>query len=422
MAEALSALERRVLDAIDVDGLVATTGDLIEFASTGGDEIPVQEHMAGLLQAAGMETDLWEIDLDHLRAHAAYGAEIEREQALGLVGLSGGGDGPTLALNGHVDVVPAGELQRWSVPPFVGTVRDGRLYGRGAADMKGGLCCALYAVRALAAAGVRLDGSVMIQSVAGEEDGGIGTLATVERGHTADGAIILEPTGLVVAPAQAGALSFRLTIPGRAAHGALRAEGVNPLDKLGRVHEALVELEGERNRRLAHPLFADYDIPYAICVGKAYGGVWASTVAETLTLEGRYGIGIGEDVEVARGEFEAAIRAAADADPWLREHPPRVEWWGARYQPADIPPEHPLVTTLAGAFAATAGRPPPVRGMPYGADMHLLVHQGHTPTVIFGPGDVRRAHAPDEFVPIRELEAATRALALTILRYCSNDR
>ena len=416
----MTELEARVLEAIDLDGLIETLCDLIAFESSEGREVPIQTRMAELLREARMETDVWELDLDRLRQHPAYGAEIERDRALGVVGRWGSGRGPTLALNGHVDVVPAGEAERWTVPPWKGTLRDGRVYGRGSVDMKGGLCCALYAVRALRQAGVTLDGSVTIQSVVGEEDGGTGTLATIERGHTADAAIVLEPTELVVAPAQAGALSFRITVPGRAAHGALRAEGVDPLATFGRLYRALTELEQQRNERLWHPLFADYEIPYAICVGKVHAGIWASTVAERLVMEGRYGIGIGEDSRLAERELEAAVEAVARQDDWLREHPPVVEWWGARFEPAAIPSDHPLVSTVSDSFEAASGRPPVLRGMPYGADMHLLVRQGRTPTVLFGPGDVRRAHAPDEFVPIADLEATTRTLALTILRYCTS--
>jgi len=410
--------ESRALEAVDLDGLAATLCELIAFRTCNGQEVEAQQRVAALFDEAGLATDCWEIDLDTLRQHPDYGAEIERNRALGVAGRTGRGDGPALILNGHIDVVPAGELSRWTVPPWQGTVREGRVYGRGAADMKGGLCCALYAARALRQAGVELNGSVTIQSVAGEEDGGMGTLAAIDRGYRADAAIILEPTRMIVAPAQAGALSFRITIPGRAAHGALRTEGVNPLDKFGLVYQALGALERRRNERLRHPLFADYEIPYAICVGKATGGIWASTVAESLVLEGRYGVAVGEGIESARSELETAIGEAAAVDPWLREHPPRLEWWGARFAPAAVSVEHPLVSSLSDGFRAVTGQAPHIQGMPFGADMHLLVHQGGIPTVIFGPGDIRQAHAPDEFVSLAELETVTRTLVLTILRFC----
>lgn len=416
----LDSRDARALDAIDLDGLVETLCEFIAFESHGGHEEAVQRRMAELLQDAGMRVNVWDLDLDRLRQHPAYGAEIERDRALGVTGWIGRDEGPSLILNGHVDVVPAGDLGRWTVPPWRGTVRDGRVYGRGSADMKGGLCCALYAVRALQTAGIELGGSVVIQSVVGEEDGGVGTLAAIERGPTADAAIVLEPTALAVAPAQGGALSFRITVPGQAAHGALRTEGTNPLAYVGRMYAALEDLEQRRNARLQHSLFATYDIPFAISIGNVSAGTWASSVPEHLVLEGRYGLGIGEDSREAAQEFEGAIAAVARADGWLCEHPPVVEWWGARFEPAAIPADHPLVSVLADAVETASGQPPPILGMPYGADMRLLVREGRTPTVLFGPGDIRRAHAPDEFVPIADLEVATRALVLFVLRFCTS--
>jgi acetylornithine deacetylase len=221
-----------------------------------------------------------------------------------------------------------------------------------------------------------------------------------------------------VAPAQAGALSFRITLSGTAAHGALRSEGVNPIEHLDRILRCLRELETRRNARMQHPLFEAWAIPFAICVGRVEAGIWASTVPESLVLEGRYGIGIGESPDEARRELEAAVRAAAAEDPWLRLHPPEVTWWGARFEPAETDPGHPLVTTLAGAAASATGRTPRITGMPYGADMHLLVNQGGIPTVLFGPGDIRLAHAPDESVALAELEGVARSLVLMILRFC----
>jgi acetylornithine deacetylase len=414
----VTGVERRVLDAVDLDALTECLAGLIEFRSEGGHETPVQEHVARLMTRLGLELDRWDIDLDRLRRHPAFTAEIEREHALGVVGRTGRGRGRTLILNGHVDVVPAGDAARWSVPPWRATVRDGRVYGRGSADMKGGLCCALFAVQAIRDAGVDLAGTVLLQSVVGEEDGGTGTLAAIERGYTGDAAIVLEPTELMVAPAQAGALNFRLIVPGRAAHGAFRAEGVSPLDRFLPLYAAMREFEAMRNRAVADPLFADYDVPFALCVGTLRSGIWASTVAESLVCEGRLGVAIDEEPAQLRRDFAGVIETAAHGDAWLREHPPIIEWWGAQFEPAAISTDDPIVATLAAAHRAVTGLPPVLRGMPYGADMRLLIKQGRTPTVLYGPGSVRRAHAPDEYVPIADLEVATRTLALTILRFC----
>ncbi len=422
--------ERRVLDAIDIDGLLDRLDELIALDTSGGNESPAQEWMADLMAASGMEVDRWELDMETLRRDPSYSEELARDGGLGVVGRFGAGTfqrpgaGPTLVLNGHVDVVPAGEPRLWSVPPFQATVRDGRVYGRGSADMKGGLLCGLFAIRALRDAGVEIPGAVLLQSVIGEEDGGLGTLAAVRRGHTGDAAIVLEPTRLILAPAQAGAFNFRVTVPGRAAHGALRAEGVDPIDRFIPLYRALQDLERRRNARPRHPLFRDLELPYALCVGTLRGGIWASTVAERVTFEGRMGIAPDEDPAAARREMEEAIaHAAADSetgpDRWLRDNPPSVEWWGGQFSPAATEPGDPIVTTVRDAHRDATGDAPPVRGMPYGADMRLLANEGATPTVLYGPGDVRRAHAPDEFVEIEELKTATRVLALTVLRFCS---
>ena len=410
--------EQHVLDAIDLDGLVACLRELIAFQSLGGHETPVQERVAAIMDGLGMEVDAWAIDMDRLRQHPAYTADIERDHALGVAGRLGQGDGRTLILNGHTDVVAAGDADRWTVPPWQATVRNNRVYGRGSADMKGGLCCALFAVQAIQKAGVEVPGTVLIQSVVGEEDGGVGTLAAIERGHTGDAAIVLEPTELMVAPAQAGALNFRLTVPGKAAHGALRAESVSPFDKYLPIYHAMREFESRRNEENTNALFADYEIPFALCIGRIRSGIWASTVAETLVCEGRLGVGVDEQSDAVRAAFDDVIQQAAQSDPWLRDHSPTLEWWGAQFEPASTARDHPIVTTVADAHRDAAGQAPTLQGMPYGADMRLLVNEGGIPTVIYGPGDVRRAHAPDEFVPIADLATATQTLALSILRFC----
>lgn len=412
--------ERRVLDAIDRDGLVESARSLVRIPSWGGNETPAQERMADLMTTAGLEVDVWEIDLPALAEHPSFSAEIERERALGVVGtMEGASDGPRLILNGHVDVVPPGDPGLWTHPPFDAVVADGRLWGRGALDMKGALCAALFALRALRGAGVVLRGTVHLESVVGEEDGGLGTLAAIERGYHADGAIVVEPTERVIAPAQAGALNFRVRVPGLAAHGAVRAEGVSAIEKFVPVYDAVMALERERNERLGDdPLYASYALPFPICVGTIRGGDWASSVADHLTFEGRFGVAPGEDLTEARRSLEAVVAGAAAADDWLRDHPPALEWWGGQFEPARTPPDHPLVRALMDAARAVDGAEPAMAGMTYGADMGLLANVGRIPTVLYGPGDIRRAHRPDECVDISELEAVARSLAVAVMRFC----
>jgi acetylornithine deacetylase len=442
-----SAAERRALDALDLDGLVAFLRELIAIPSLDGAESPAQRAVGAWMERTGLATDIWQIDLQELAEHPDHCAEVERDEALGVVGWVGeraadrapgavagrGADtaGRDLMLNGHIDVVPVGDESAWTTPPWDPAVRDGRVYGRGAVDMKGGLCCALFAAKAIRDAGVRLRGRLSVASVVGEEDGGTGTLATILRGHSAHGAVVVEPTELAVIPAQAGSLMFRLIVPGFSAHGCVREEGVNAIEKFLPFFTALRKLEAERcgvadGAALVAgdpraPLFARYRLPWPIEIGTLRAGDWASSVPDRLVAEGRLGVAIGEEPAAARRAFEEAIVRAAAPDPWLTEHPPTVEWWGGRFDPALTDPADPIVTTVVATAAAVTGAAPAVEGVTYGADMRLLVNVGGIPTILFGPGDVRVAHMPDEFVPIDELRAAAETLVLTAIRFCGAD-
>lgn len=446
----LRSAERRALEALDLDGLVVLLRELIAIPSLDGEESRAQRRVAAWMRDAGLETDEWAIDFEELARHPDWCHEVDRDHALGLVGWHGGratglaASGRDLLLNGHIDVVPVGDEAAWTTPPWDPAVRGGRVYGRGAADMKGGLCCALFALKAVRDAGVRLRGRLSVASVVGEEDGGTGTLATILRGHTADGAVVVEPTRLRVVTAQAGSLMFRLTVHGKSAHGCVREEGVSAVEKSVPLLAALRRLEAERcgvagadgeavggspgaasaaprsavSADASPALYAGYRLPWPIEVGTVRAGDWASSVPDTLVAEGRYGVAVGEEVAAARRAFEEAIARAAAADPWLAEHPPAVEWWGGRFDPAVTDPADAIVTAVAGAVTDVTGSEPPVEGVTFGADMRLLVNVGHTPTVLFGPGDVRVAHMPDEHVLIDDLRAAAETLVVTALRFC----
>src|SRR5205085_7998755 len=197
-----------------------------------------------------------------------------------------------------------------------------QLYGRGACDMKGGLAAGIHALHAIVRSGVDLHGRVAIVPVIGEEDGGCGTLAALDHGIRADACVIAEPTELTVVPATAGALSFRVRVRGLAAHGAIREEGVSAIEQLPTIQHALRTLERTRNERSPDPLFSWLNTPFAICAGRVRGGDWASSEADWLELEGRFGVAPGEDLASARAELEDAIAVAARDDAWLADHPP----------------------------------------------------------------------------------------------------
>jgi acetylornithine deacetylase len=418
--------EADVLDAIDESALVALASALVAIPSTSANESAAQAFVAGELRRIGAGVEQWDIDMTTLQAHPDYSAEFERLDAVGVMGRVGEGDpaAGVLVIDGHVDVVPPGDPSGWRVTqPFSPCLRAGALYGRGACDTKGGLAAALHAIDAIGRAGVPIAGEVRLTSVVGEEDGGSGTLAAVLAGvfNGASGCVVLEPTELAVVPAVAGALSFRVRVPGLSAHGALREEGVSAIEKLPLVHAALRELERRRNEREADPLFDWLKLPFAICAGRVAGGDWPSSEADWLVLDGRYGVAPGESLDAARDELEAAVAGAAALDPWLAAHPPTVEWWGGQYLPARTAVDAPIVRTLADAVDAARGEPAALRGMPYGCDMGLITRLASVPTVVFGPGDIRDAHRPDEHVEVADLVACARALALTIVRTCGSQ-
>jgi acetylornithine deacetylase len=418
----ITSEEARVLDHLDLGGMVESVCDLVKIPSVGGSESPAQEWVAAWMRDAGLDVDVWELDYPVLEAHPAFSAEVEREEGLGVVGTLGEDrGGRSLILNGHVDVVPPGDEDQWSFSPWEGRVEGGRVLGRGALDMKGGLMCALYAAKAIQDAGVRLKGRVHLEAVIGEEDGGVGTLATILRGYRADGAVIMEPTGLAICPSQAGALNFRITVRGKAAHGCVRTEGVSALEKLWPVHHELLALEARRNHNCSDPLFRGFEIPFPLSIGKVCGGDWPSSVPDWVCLEGRYGLAPDEDVAEAQGQFAAALTRAAAEDSWLKKVPPELEWWGGRFLPACTPQAHPLVGELTNAYQELHGEDPDLSGVTFGSDMRLLVREAGTPTVLFGPGDIRRAHASDESIAVRELEQTLRTLALFTLRFCGHE-
>lgn len=417
----LSATEQRVLDAVAAlrEPLVELLGRLVAEPSLTGREGSVQAVVAQVMRELGLEVDVWEPRREEFKDHPEFAAHEEFAGRPNVVGIRrGAGGGPSLGINGHVDVVPAGDERQWHVPPFRLTREGDRLYGRGACDMKGGVAGALIIVRALEAAGVRLKGDLMLQSVIGEENGGVGTLAAILRGHVPDAVLIPEPTRTAVVPAQGGCLMFRITVTGRSAHAAMRNVGVSALEKWYPIHRALLELEAERHRTLHHPLYEHHINKIPLNVGRLTAGEWPSSAPDRLVAEGRYGIIPGEDVEAARRAFHATVERVAAEDEWLREHPPLIEWVGAQFDCGQVDIDTPLVATLREVFEEVTGRPPAIEGVTWGADMRLFTNLAHVPAILFGAGNVAVAHYPDEHISLDELILATGIQAVTAMRFC----
>lgn len=374
-------------------------------------EAACQDAVAARLAELGMAVDRFE-------------ALPRRENVAGT--LTGAGGGRSLILNGHVDVVPAGPAAAWPHDPWAGEIVDGRIWGRGSCDMKGGLAAGIGALWALRDAGIRLRGDVVFQAVVDEEAGGPGTIAAIERGHRADAAIVLEPTAGAVMPVEGGVVWLRVVIRGVAGHSALRyrsvhaggrGTAVNAIEKAAKLLAAVQELERHWGNTKVHPL-----LPKGITTinpGLIAGGSAAlSNMVDECTLGLSLKYLPSERSEDVRREFEEYVAAFAAADPWLREHPPEIEWGidGVVFPPSELPLEHPLAQAVATAYRSVLGEPE-WRGFEAVSDLAWLAEAG-IPGLLYGPGDAAQAHGSAEYLEIEDLVAATKVVALALVEWC----
>ena len=397
------------------DDLGARALALVATPSPTGDEAPGIDLVASWLEPLDVDLDRWTESMAELAEDPAFpGWEVARETVPVVAAeVRGTQPGPTTVLTGHVDTVPVGDPATWSRAPG-GERRGSLLFGRGACDMKAGLVAAFAAFEDRVRRGRGFAGTVRFVAVPGEEDGGSGTLAAIRRGWTGDQVVITEPTSRNGAPAivvaHAGALTYTIEVEGRSAHAATRLEGESALEHLFTVHSALRRLEAEVNDVEADPRMRALGLPYPTTIGTVHGGMWASNVMESLRAEARLGVALGESIEDASERIESGVRAQLADDPWLSAHPPRLHRTGAAFGSAEISDDHPLVLAVAGAVQATTGLRPELVAAPYGCDMALWANVGGAATLVYGPGDVARAHAPDEHVDLREVRSVTGAL------------
>ena len=405
-------VEAAALAALDPAALARDAAAALRVPSVTGDERPVLELLGELAGRLGLAPDLHRHDLDALRRHPDHpGEEAARDELWGLDVTLAGGAGGRLCLNGHVDVVGPG-TQPWRHGPWSGAVEDGRLHGRGAVDMKAAVVAALHAAGAVRAAGAEASApTVVVQCVASEEDGGLGTFAALERDAAFDACLIPEPTGFDLVCAHAGALTFRGVIAGRATHAAQRLAGCSAIDRYVAVHAALAALERRVNADPAHPLMRELALPYPLVVGRVTGGEWSSQVPDRVEFEGRLGVPVGDDSAHAREAFEAVVALALDDG----EPPAEIAWSGGRFDPAETSPDHPWIGLVREAAAAELGRPVRLTGVPWGADMRHFTARG-IPCAMVGTSGIELAHAVDESVDLAELTALARTLIRVLLR------
>ncbi|ERH62185.1 acetylornithine deacetylase [Pantoea dispersa EGD-AAK13] len=419
--------------------IAQTLCDLLAFPSVvkvdpreaGPGERDCQRYLQQRLMALGMDTDLWDPDGPALyqkyqgRPGANKGRTFEGRPNLGGT-LSGSGGGRSLMLTGHIDVVPPGPAEHWHSDPFVPEIRNEAVYGRGAVDMKGGVACMLMAVELLQDLNVQLAGDVVFTTVVDEEIGGMGSLAMVDRGFKADAGIMTEPTANRIAPICHGILWARIILDGIGGHAELTPnswDSSGPVDAVMLCRQMLDGLD-VLNRRWQtqpdknHPLM---DLPNQIIVTQLKVGEHPASIAgrAEIVIDVQYlpaekdEMGLGGKV---KQEIEAHVAKVCALDPYLAKHPARVEWI-LDADCAEIPAAHPFVSAFQQGVS-DAALSPQLAGFGAHSDIGLPSTLGQTPTVNFGPGDPALSHQPNEHVPIADLVACTKAIALTLVHWC----
>ena len=373
-----------------------------------------------VMESCGLETDLW---------------EVEKGRA-NLVGIwRGKVKGRSLLFNGHVDVVPPGPSEKWTVAgPWSGRIISGKIYGRGSTDMKGGIASAVFAMKALLKAGYRPKGDVFIQSVVGEEtmETAAGTGAALERGYGANAAIVCEPSSpphkLSINTASPGLVLMQVKVKGKAAHISMRNElirpgglgaavGVSAIDKAFLIYQALLKLEEEWGQTKRHPAFTrpgQFVLYPEVIQG---GDMIAASIPEECYMIYIIWHPPQDTAEGVGEEIKAYIARFAQTDPWLRENPPEVYVPFYSWPPYETSPEEPICKAAAAASEAVFNRPAMLYGGGFTSDASFI-RQAGIPTIVVGPGTPEVAHGFNEYVEIQDLLDAAKLYAMTIVEWC----
>jgi acetylornithine deacetylase/succinyl-diaminopimelate desuccinylase family protein len=382
----------KVLLHVDAERLVRLAQDMVRIPSDNppGREVELARFLGDYLTRAGLKSELREVTPDRPNVVARLGDAGAR---------------PHLILNGHIDALPPGD--GWTRDPYGGEIVDGRLYGRGATDMKGPVASLIAAVEALKESGTKLRGSVTLTAVVDEEGTQEGTRRLVQEGVVGDFAIVAEPTEFLPVAAHKGDMYIEVVTHGREAHASAPEAGINAIDQMA---DIIVELRGlaDRLRERTHPLVG---VP-TLSVGTIEGGM------VTPMVPGRCRITIDRRVLPNEIALEAVhqVREAVDRVSQRRPNLQADVRMVAFAPSMETDVHNPLVTALRGATARLLGHDPGVHGWAATCDANLLVNEGKTPTIVFGPGSIAdQAHKPDESVAIEDLITAAKIYALVIL-------
>jgi acetylornithine deacetylase len=376
--------------------LLSLLRDLIQIESVnpsltnkGSGEAVIARYIRDYLNHLGMEVHLQEI-------------EKSRANVVGI--LKGSGRGPSLMLNGHMDTVSADNME---IDPFAAEEKDGKIYGRGALDMKAGVAALIMAVESIIEAGIKLKGDVILTLVADEEYASIGTETIVDE-YTADAAIVCEPTDLDIVIAHKGFAWIKIEIFGHAAHGSLPHKGVDAIVKAGKVLSAIDELSETDLKKKSHPLLGSPSIHASLIEG----GTELSTYPNYCKIQLERRNLPGEDRRLVTEEIQGLLQKIQRQDDQFK-----ADYNVFFFRPAfEISPDQPIVQTVSRAYASTLNKPPKFEGMWAWLDSAILAQAG-IPTVIFGPrGD--GAHAVVEYADVASVMTTTNILIRSTIDFC----
>ncbi len=419
---------RAILDGCAAleDATVDVLCRLVRHASTLGNEAPALDEMARQFAALGLEPRRVPTVPDALRAHPGFSPPLIPYEGRDNVcatwtprGAGGSARGRSLALQGHVDVVPEGAAELWTAPPFEPVPRDGRVFGRGAGDMKAGLASYLAAFRALHLAGFHPAAPVQMQAVVEEECTGNGALATMLALPRTDAVIIPEPGPGFPAmyTAQVGVVWAWVTVLGRPAHVRDMQAGVNAIEAAMAIAAAFKDYEREMNRaERVHASFRGVNHPVNVNLGSVEGGEWVSSVPTRARIGLRVGVMMGYTADRCRADIERVVAGAAAGDR-LRGAKVRVDFAGFHADPCVFDMDSDIARLCRRAHAEASGgelRHYPATGL---TDGRFFALYGNTPVACFGP-EAQEIHGIDESVGLASVHAVTRTIALAMAEWC----
>ena len=401
---------------------VAWLRTLVAFPSLRGQEAPCQDWIAGEFSRRGWSVDrytLAEIDMSHLPGFSPI-ADTDYTRAVQVVASlrAPNPEGRSLILQGHVDVVPTGPLEMWTNPPFAPTERDGKLYGRGANDMKSGVAAMVFALDALSTAGFRPTADVYVQTVTEEESTGNGALSTLARGYRADACLIPEPTSAKILRGTVGVMWFRLKIRGRPVHVSESERGTNAILSAYGLIGTLREHTRELNERVkAHPWFSRIASPIKFNPGKIAGGDWASSTPAWCDVDCRIAVLPGTSLAVFREELTGVVMAAARQDPFLAENPPEIVWNGFQADDYVLEPGSEFEERVRAAHRSVHGTEVKEVILPAVTDCRFYGRYYDIPSLSYGATG-SGSHGFDEAVDLGSVKKLTLTLALLIADWC----